>query len=482
MNEYKPSFETLVEYLSSYPGTVYLVGGGLRDLLLHRQNPDIDFVVTGDSLLLSRKLADRLDAGFFVLDEERLVGRVVYKHDVDIRTIDISPMRGLSVEDDLKKRDFTINAMAIDINDIKLSEDLIPNIIDPTGGLDHLKRKSIQAVAGGIFEDDPIRMIRAFRIAGDLGFSISTETLELIKKDNHLIDKVAHERVQTELVHILDNHNSALILSKMKETGVLESILTVMVKSQSWHGNINEYWSYTLDLLKNLELLIGEKNIKRYFSGLSSEIAGHLSTSVQYGIKRISCLKLAVILSVFGPSVDEIEERADKPNGVDDNHGETVDLKRVLKRMRFSKRTVQVVNQIANLQWSAYSLIQSAKPDQDDVYGFIMQCREESIEVVLFGLSHLLTSNNQTKGVAMSVDIVDSSVSILKRCLEVKSYNENNPSLITGYDLKKDLGLKPGPVYRGILENIRYAQISGIIKNRKQALSYAKEMLSDFKT
>src|SRR5512146_2934873 len=138
---------------------VYLVGGALRDLLLKRACHDLDFAMPGDPRKLARQVANELRGDFFVLDDERNTVRVIYHTQPAERIfLDFCGLRGSDIESDLRARDLTVNALALEIHHPE-------KLIDPTGGLKDLRAKTLRACSANAFHDDPVRVMRAVRQA-----------------------------------------------------------------------------------------------------------------------------------------------------------------------------------------------------------------------------------------------------------------------------------------------------------------------------
>ena len=174
---------------------VYLVGGAVRDAVLGRSTHDLDFAAP-QGLILAKKIADKLPGAFFPLDEQNDTGRVVVIHPDGSRDIlDFAGYRGDSLEADLRGRDFTINAVAMDVH--------TGQVIDPLGGVNDIRAKRIRACSASSLSDDPARILRAVRQAAALGFSIDPETRKLMKAAVPLLEKISPERQRDELFKML---------------------------------------------------------------------------------------------------------------------------------------------------------------------------------------------------------------------------------------------------------------------------------------
>lgn len=178
--------------LNKLPETAYLVGGSVRDALLQRYKTpiDLDFVLPQNAIAIAQGIANFHHAGFVVLDAAREIARVVFPQG----TLDLAKQSGNSLETDLLRRDFTINAIAYNIQSKKL--------IDPMGGVADLEQKIVRMVSPDNLSDDPLRLLRAYRQAAQLNFEIEINTRKAISDRVHLLNTVAAERVQAELNYL----------------------------------------------------------------------------------------------------------------------------------------------------------------------------------------------------------------------------------------------------------------------------------------
>ena len=170
----KDLLDGLRTIFASYQEDIYLVGGAVRDLFLGRMIHDLDFAVPRRAIKFTFLVADKLGYPAFVLDQERDAARVV----IATRgiTIDFAARRGETLEEDLNLRDFTINSMALPALDINKS-----NVIDLFGGLKDLDQKIIRPTNDKVISSDPLRALRAVRLAVELDFSLSSDTEEIIQ-------------------------------------------------------------------------------------------------------------------------------------------------------------------------------------------------------------------------------------------------------------------------------------------------------------
>ncbi len=197
--------------LELLPNTVYLVGGAVRDALLQRQGEylDLDFVLPTDAVKIAQQIARTYKAGFVVLDQQRQIARVVFQN----ATVDFAQQEGKNLVEDLQRRDFTINAIAYNLQ--------AEQLIDPLGGREDLNKGVIRMVNDANLQDDPLRLLRAYRQASQLNFTIEPQTRLTIKKLAPLLAQVAAERIRTELGYLLATSQGTRWLREAYHDGLL---------------------------------------------------------------------------------------------------------------------------------------------------------------------------------------------------------------------------------------------------------------------
>ena len=199
--------------VSLLPSTTCLVGGAVRDALLGRQKThwDLDFVLPEKAVETAKIIAHRYDGGFVILDDARQIARVVFPEG----TLDFALQEGDTLEKDLQRRDFTINAIAYNIQQ--------QQAIDPLGGIQDLEHRIIRMVSPKNLQDDPLRLLRAYRQASQLDFQIDAQTRKTIHALRNLLSKIAAERVQNELNYLLASPLGNKWLQTAWEDGLIDA-------------------------------------------------------------------------------------------------------------------------------------------------------------------------------------------------------------------------------------------------------------------
>ena len=182
--------------ISDLPPGSALVGGSVRDALLNKlsQKPDLDFVIPTNAINFSENLSKKINGTFIKLDEKRDIARLV----INGWTLDFARQVGENLQDDLLRRDFRINAIALRLTGK-------PEIFDPTGGINDLKSKKIVAISEKNLIDDPLRILRGFRFMCELDFELEKKTKTFLKNNVDKLSNIAPERMKMEILKIVNS-------------------------------------------------------------------------------------------------------------------------------------------------------------------------------------------------------------------------------------------------------------------------------------
>jgi len=275
----------IADFASNLKVDIYLVGGSVRDMLLKRQSTDFDFTVVGDSISFAKKLAKKFKTKAVIYERFRTALVPVDNYKLEFvgtrKEIYESNSRNPKVtegtlEDDLKRRDFTINSMAIALNG-----DITGKIIDLFGGLKDLKLKILKTPLDPYltFSDDPLRMLRAARFASQLNFEIEENCLQAIKQMAERIKIISQERITDEFLKILKSDKPSVGLMILQQTGLLKYIfpeLNELAGVDYYYENGKEIghkdvFLHTLKVLDNLSTK--SDNVWLRFAALTHDIA-----------------------------------------------------------------------------------------------------------------------------------------------------------------------------------------------------------------
>lgn len=442
---------------------VYIVGGSIRDLLCGRTTLDYDIVVKGDPESFAKRLASRVSGRFIEIGKQgQTVRRVVTK---DI-SYDIMPVNGMSIDEDLRLRDFTVNAMAMAVSSGKL--------IDQLGGLRDLAAKTIRMVSDNVFRRDPIRLLRAYRLAASFDFTIDAETQRVLARDADLVTKSAGERIRDELHKTLQCSGSHAHLDRMARSGLLFKVFPELSDLANYrlpgtfHPNLFEQ---TLDCLNSLENLL--KNCNQF----SGESCNRLFQEMDAA--RATLLKWAILFHDIG-----------KPMARTVNDGGTIHFYghaskgaatawEICRRLKFSKRqTGSIVFIIAN-HLRPFFIFQAGRKESRGKRAFIrffMKCRDLTPDVLL----HALAEYKGTKHMHRHLDTHNFNKFIRLHIQYYYSVLRARASMsppLNGNDLINEFGLKPSAEFKIILRRVEEESLSRQVLTREQALKLVKELL-----
>ena len=455
---------------------LYIVGGILRDLLLKRpkDNLDIDFCLKNKSISFGRKLAAELRCGFVVLDKEHGACRLVKKTENGTCTLDFTDFRGKTLEEDLLHRDFTINTLAVELEKF-LKEGKLDNIlIDLYGARKDLTRRIIRVTNKETFDEDPLRILRAFAFSSILGFKIDKEVLRLVKSKKNKLSVVSSERIRDELFKIFDTPASLEPLVLMDKIGILKIIIPEIklmygVGQGPYHHL--DVWQHTLETLKQLESLFIELKNK-------TEIRAYLDEVISAGRKRSSLMKFGALLHDIGkPQALRHEDGKIKFHG-----HERIGLRIsevVARRLKLSNDELDSLKKMVLWHLRPGYLADMEIISPRAKFRFFRDTAKEALSILLLSLA----DQRATKGRLTSRESRlrhEKAVSCLIKDYFRKAKIKKTVRLLNGDELMKGFDLESSPLVGRILTELEELQAIGKIKTKKEALKTAKKLLSGF--
>jgi tRNA nucleotidyltransferase/poly(A) polymerase len=456
----------LMEFCSTLKNVeIYLVGGYLRDLLLHKDTVDKDYCIKGISgIEMAKILAEKFDGHFVLLDKENDIGRVVLPDKLNY--LDIARCVNDDINIDLARRDFTINSMAI-----KLDNGLLGNFYDPYNGYNDLLNKHIRIISEQNIIDDPLRILRAYRIGAQISGSIDKETDHLIHKHYHLLKNVAAERIHTEFNKLFINNNSYEYLQKMSNYGILEFIIPEMTELHRVPPNIYHHlglFDHTLEVYKGIENQV---------TVIEGHIKSHLYTNISPSIKRIIVLKYAALLhDIAKPQTWKIDEITGKHTflGHSDQGAELAGI--ILKRLKLPNIAIKKICKLIKYHLYPSQLAPHMEvPTKKASLRFFRKLGEETPEAILLAISDRLAA----QGPKISQDVVNNRIlmlqDLMKQYYESLEEKKKLPGLLNGNDVMTILNIKPSPKVGKALNKIRELQEEGLLTTSEEASQWLIE-------
>ncbi len=468
----------------------YLVGGIVRDMLLEKETEDIDIAVSGDALQIASDLATRIGGTFVLLDESNRIGRVVVTgiETGNSLTFDFTALRG-NIEQDLGDRDFTIDALAVDVGKIEPEafcfNKLIPEfikapILNFSGGLNDLHHGIIKAVKSDIFEKDAVRLLRALRLAAELDFIIEPQTEKLIQRDCRLVATISGERVREELIGLLSVPGSGKFVRYMDELGLLTEIVPELVPARETTQPIEHHWNvleHSINTVAATDYLLRRGSWDYGSSQIldtvpwSITMEKHFNTQIGYHSTRATLLKISALLhDIAKPQTKMLTEEGRVRFLGHDKEGSEI-AAGILERLRFSTREIRLIENSVKYHMRPTQMSQGEMPTRRAIYRYFRDTGEDGIDILYLSLGDHLA----TRGPELDFDLWKVHTKEVEFVLaqHFQSVETVRPvKFIDGNDLINLFGMKPGPEIGELLEMVEEATAIGEINSREEALKY----------
>ena len=471
----------LVSFFADRGVAVFIVGGAVRDRLMGREpSGDIDLAVAGDAVAIGRELAGVLGGSFAPLSVPRGMVRVVLRADegqaAQRGTIDLSGFPE-SIESDLGRRDFTVNALAVPLPEW-LGEDFGGQVIDPWGGRRDLRQKTIRALNPQVFEDDAVRLLRAVRLSGELGFRIEPDTVRLLASNSHLLPQVAPDRVREEFLRILAPDGARGRVDALDQLGLFKHIIPELMAAKGVEQPRMHYWDvwgHSLHTVEAAEGVTGGHKNSPVFSCVpwTPESEAHFQEVVSDGHTRRTILKLAGLFhDIAKPQTKSLE-----PDGRTRFFGHSEQgaeiAERRLSEFRLSKRGAAMISSMVlhHLRPAGMSS-DGLWPTDRAIYRYFRDTGDVAIDTLYLALADYLGA----KGPELSHPQWLEHARMISHVLYTgtrEPVSVNSVRLVNGNDLMSRFRLQPGPHIGTLLDTIEEARAAGEIESREQALDLA---------
>ena len=468
--------KTLGEYFVSRGTSAYLVGGVVRDAVLDRETGDIDVAVAGDTREVGAEIAALLKGRSILMDAARGTVRVVVLGDEDGTVIDLTPLDG-GLDADLGRRDFTLDAMAVRLSDSGAEAGQV-EIIDPYHGTLDLREGVIRAVSPSVFEADPARLVRAPRLAAQLGFSIADETAEAISRHADLITTVAPERVRDEFLKLLAQHSTAASLRLLDDLGLLCRIVPELAEAKGVTQPKEHYWDvfeHSIETAGQVERLLQSRLEDRAFVVESLPHFGHsdeyFATEVSDGHTRLTMLKLAGLLHDIAKPATRTVEESGRIRFLGHHQAGAETSTRILGRLRLSRRGIELVSSMVEHHLRPSQMAQDGElPSAKALYRYHRDVGDATIDTLYLNMADYLAARGPYLSKREWTDHCLTIDHILQAGLARGKAPEPPPRLVDGHDIISTFSLLPGPMIGSLLELVNEAQGSGDISSRDEAL------------
>ena len=454
--------------LETQAGSVWIVGGAIRDALLSEPVADADLAVErGREEEMARAVARVAGGSAFPLSEEFATWRAVAP--TDGWHLDVSGLRADSIEDDLRARDFTVNAIAVPLAG--------GEPIDPTGGIADAEARLLRAASEGAFEEDPLRLLRACRLAAGLELALDERTGDLARATaSHAADP-AGERQFAELRGIVAGRDPLAGIRLIEELSLMPVVLPELEALRGVVQNPNHHLDVLGHTLAVLEEWLGiEADLPAFVGDLAGEVEEFLAEPLGNELDRQGALRFGALFHDLGKP----ETRGEGSGYVTfighDEVGARI-IASICRRLRTSRALSLHLQGLALHHLRLGFLIHQRPLSRRAIYDYLVATEPVSADVTLLTVADRLAARGE--GPLASPEMVQAHLDLAKEMLmeALAWHREGSPRPpLTGDELADELGLSPGPEMGRLLEELRAEAFTGEITSRSQALERARQL------
>jgi poly(A) polymerase len=451
-NHLFPQWAKLRQIARESQTELYVVGGSVRDALLHRPLADMDMVCQARNMEYWEKHIAQLSGGhFFTLGKEGLITRRLVSGSF---SFDLTPLEGDDIAADLQRRDFTINAIALGLHD--------DSFHDPHYGLEALKQRQLLCVSPTSLQSDPLRILRAVRFALTLDMQLPTATTELMAAARPGLTDIAGERIGNELSLILTHPHAAAGIRRLADTKALDTMFPPLHPlrglSQNEYHHVDVF-EHTLQMFECLDDLLADP-------------PPHAITSPDN--EQTVILRLAALFHDAGKALAKtVDPQTGKVHfyGHEQISAHLADT--ALRPLGLGKQTIARINRLIE-HHLAPLLLSLGRPKAKAFRKLVFALEEDLPLLVVLALADNLAargknfSQRQEKLEACARELL----SVYRQ--ERKSFLK---PLLSGKDLLA-LGMEPGPQMGVIIRAVHQRQINGECTSREEALAWVRNLLS----
>jgi putative nucleotidyltransferase with HDIG domain len=437
----------------------WLVGGTVRDQLLCRPFADWDLAVEHDPAGLARAIAEAENSRVVVLGKKKqIIHRVVSAG----RIFDIAAIQGKTISEDLLRRDFTINAMAVSLQSGRL--------IDPAGGRGDLDRRMIRMTGKRVLDDDPLRLLRAFRMAATLGFAIDPETFAAVSEKAGQIRQVAGERIRDEWQKILQTQDSAQWISEMDRAGLLGSLFPELEALKNCGQNRHhefDVFDHTMAVYRGLEQMLHQNR-----PALAPDRTNQELLSMPAAVKL---LKHAALLHDIGKPQTRTTDDQGRIHFYHHPRAGAQMAGQICRRLRFSCADAGYVTFLIRHHIRPLFLYTARQRNAltfRAMTRFFIKTRPYTPDLLLMATADMTGKKEKT-----NPEFIEFAKDLAQRYFNRHLPARARPRLLTGHDLIRELGLSPSPLFATVLDRVEEGRLAGDIESRDQALELARKIV-----
>jgi putative nucleotidyltransferase with HDIG domain len=445
----------------------WIAGGAVRDAALGHEILDLDLAVAGDPAVAARAIAREGQGHAFELSAEFATWRAVAADRA--WQIDVTALRGETIEADLAERDFTIGAIAVPLG--------AGEPIDPFDGIADLARRRLRVVSERGFASDPLRLLRAARLATALNLEIDAETAALARAEATRAAEPAGERQLLELRQLVGGPDPLRGLTLLHELGLMPVVLPELDGLRGIEQGPNHHldvYGHTVAVLeRTLEV---EGDLERFAGGRAAEVEKLLAEPLADEMTRATALRFGALLHDIGKPATRSERDGYVTFIGHDRDGAEI-VAALCRRLRASRELTRHLQGLTLHHLRLGFLVHEAPLSPRRVHEYLRATEPVEVDVTLLTVADRLSARGSgpfatEEAIAAHLDLAREMVAA---GLDWRREGPPRP-LLRGDELADELDIEPGPELGGLLAELEAAQYAGEISTREEAVERARKL------
>jgi poly(A) polymerase len=449
----------------------WIVGGAVRDAALELPVKDVDLIVAADVADAAARIARAGGGPRFRLSEEFETWRVMDAGGA--WHIDVAPVRGGGLDADLALRDFTVNAMAVPLADLDAAPD------DPAGGLADLEGQVLRVVSERSFEDDPLRLLRAARLASALELQVDPATAELAQRSAVRAGEPAGERQLAELRLLLGGPDPVRGLALMDELGATAGVLPEVESIRGVEQNPNHHLDVHGHTIAVLERLLEvEADLPTYFGERAPDVEALLEEDLADEMSRRVALRFAAVVHDLGKPATRGEIGGYITFIGHDRVGAEI-AAGLCERLRSSRRLAAYLGGVTANHLRLGFLIHELPLSRRQVLDYLRATDPDPVDVTILTVADRLAARGT--GAVAGEEMVHAHLELARMMVaEGLDWMRDGPprAPLRGDELAEALGIDPGPELGRVLGEVEAGVFSGEVGSQDEAIALARSVLS----
>ncbi|MEN2983506.1 MAG: HD domain-containing protein [Dictyoglomaceae bacterium] len=437
---------------------IYLVGGFIRDYFLGKESRDLDFIIYPFSYKILEYFTKSVSGKIFPLDENRKYFRVIAKLNNENYIFDFTPPQEENLLGEIKRRDFTINSILLDLSNLRL--------IDLLGGIKDLKENKLKVCSEYSIPEDPLRILRGFRFASNLGFKLTSFTEKMMIENKKNLKRIKGERIHDEIYRILRSSFTKDFWIKMYKLGILEEILPELTALESipWTNP-----HHTNPLFHSFEALGIFEYIYYYLDKIFPEnylsLKEYLNKEFYSEFTKKELLKFSILIHDIGKEKTFSKDEKGKVHYYDHERIGTMILENISERLRFSRKEEEYIKKMIKYHLYPSFIFKDEKSNKSRI---INKLKDETLGLMLLFLADQFSIKPSEQLLAFFQEVIN----LYLKAKETKT-------LLSGEEIMQYFSLKPSPLIGKLKESLIQAQQEGKVRDKKEALEFLENILKN---